>query len=205
MPGTCTPSLRKSHSLNILDSIKAADNVLAKYDVDFPLQQASFVAPPPQPLYTTKNLILTVSANDRILAATNDLCTMLEFSMAELQDRSLRIMFGPETDMSAIASALKTVHMAVEHRATIPSVQIYARSGSCRLFDIHCALEESGDQDSLVIMRFISVQQNQYPVARSSRRNSVTALHREARSWYNFITGLGLHASSVESSMLGIV
>jgi hypothetical protein len=206
-PGALAPGLKKSHSLNSIVSIKATGNERSKYDVEFPEKQISFVAPPPQRIFTIRNVTVTASAHPphRILTVSNDLCIALEFSMAELQDRSISIMFGPETDISAITSAMKAVHTDIEHQAIIPAIQIYARNGSCHLFDIHCVLEKTCDEDdSPITMCFKSVQPKQQPVARSSRRNSVSSLHREARSRYNFITGLGLHASSVQSGTLRI-
>jgi hypothetical protein len=131
-------------------------------------------------------------APHRILTASSDFCNMLDLSMMEMQGRSLRLLFGPETDLSAVTSAMTAV--LVERNATIPAIKIYGRDGTCHLFDAHCVLHErTGEEACSIMMLFQSIQTQHQSIADSTRRNS-------ARFRYNLIVGLGLHAEIQSTS-----
>jgi hypothetical protein len=85
-----------------------------------------------------RNLTVTVSAHAPyvILSTSSNLCTILDYSMPELQGSRICIMFGPESNMSVTVSAMKAVHMDLEHQATILAGQIYALNCSCHSLDI---------------------------------------------------------------------
>jgi hypothetical protein len=211
-PKITTPSLKKCRSLNSFTSTSCSKHDSSLDDSHIAAHEISFTAlPPPQPFVKSTlpvHLSATVDAQApyKILSTSIDLCKMLDLSMTELQDRSLRILFGPETDMSAVSSAMKTVNIDKERKANIPEIKIYGRNGTSHLFEVHCVLlqkcKDEGHEACSIMMMFKSIQDQHQHIARSSRRSSLPALRNEARSRYNFITGLGLHNSVVQSPTL---
>jgi hypothetical protein len=192
------PRLKKCRSLKTFADILITTN--DAYSDDSCIPVCRMPLPPPKPfvkpsLPTQLSATVANQAPHKILAASCELCRMLDLSMTEMQDRSLHMLFGPDTDLSSVDWAMKAVNM--ERRATIPAIKIYGRSGSCHLFAVHCVLvEKSCDEACSIMMLFKSVQSQDQCIAESPHRIS-------ARSRYNFIAGLELHASMTQSISSG--
>ena len=186
-----TASLKKCRSLKSFAACPGSRNHPSQDDSHILEHRASSALPPPQPFVRVTPLInfsATVDAQApyRILTASNDLCSMLDLSVAEMQGRSLHILFGPETDASAVAWAIKTVGMDTERQATIPAIKIYGRNGKGHLLEVCCVLVEKNR--SVIILFNLIQAQHQIGMSRNFRN--------DARSRYNFITGLQIHTST---------
>jgi hypothetical protein len=198
------PSLKKCRSLNSFAACLGSRNQASRDDFHVPELRASVTAlPPPQPFVRVTlpmHFFATVAAQApyRILTASNDLCSMLDLSMVEMQGRSLHILFGPETDASAVSLAMKAINMDKERQATIPAIKIYGRNGKGHLFRVRCVLAAKDGEKSCSVMMLFDHIQAQHQFIGSSR-----IFRNNARPRYNFITGLQIHASMVQSTSSG--
>ncbi len=206
-PKATAPSIKKCSSLNSFTSVQleTSRNDPSLDDTHILAHEISFTAlPPPQPFAKSSlpvrfSVTVDAQAPYRILSASASFFKVVDLSMTEIQDRSIRILFGPETDLSAFSCAMKSINM--ERRATIPEIKIYMRNGACHIFEVQCVLQQKCIEEACsIMMLFKSTRckpqaQHQF-ITRSSRRSSLNTSRDEARSRYNFITGLGLHTSA---------
>jgi hypothetical protein len=92
-----------------------------------------------EPLRIAGSLVISARAPHTVLGTSPELCSLLGFSSAEMTQRSVRFLYGPETYPSAIPSAVKRLfaHEACTI-ASVPAVTIHDRSGAPHVVRIEC-------------------------------------------------------------------
>ena len=60
------------------------------------------------------------------------MCTLLGFTDRQMAQRTVRLLYGPDTDPVAVSSAVKRMLLAVDdlYAAAIPALIVYDRSGA---------------------------------------------------------------------------
>ncbi len=92
-----------------------------------------------EPRNIAGSLIITARAPHTVLGTSPELCSLLGFSSAEMTQRSVRLLYGPDTHPAAIPSAVKRLfsHEACTI-ASVPALTIHDRSGAPHVVRAEC-------------------------------------------------------------------
>jgi hypothetical protein len=120
-----------------------------------------------------------------------------------MEGRTMKMLSGPETDMSMLLLAIKST--MIDHRPIIvPSVKIYDRSGSAREVKVTCEL--AGVGFCLLQIEWAMVPQttpNQHTACLQTREESPCkkiTFQVNPRARLNFLMGLTIHKAHLRSA-----
>lgn len=95
-------------------------------------------------------LVVLTKAPHTILEASPEVCELLGFTASEMAQRSVRVIYGPLSDPTAIPSAVKFMLLAQNElfAAAIPSLTVYDRRGASHAVRATCSRLASRSGDS---------------------------------------------------------
>ena len=88
--------------------------------------------------------VLRIGENNRhtILSASQELCDLLEHSEDQVANRSLSLLSGPDTDLSMLLLAIKS--LSIHRSMTVPPMKIYGRNGTSHQVVAKCQMDGKG-------------------------------------------------------------
>ena len=155
--------------------------------------------PPPKqflkkcPEIFDKSLTISAYKPYKIIHASNQLCDLLQAPIEQIEGRSMSILFGPETNQSAIFLAIKKISANVEQiSASVPAIKIYGQDQRIHLLKARCSVLTNNEVTQQIVLNFESIDYCAIKGIIDSQKEDIN-LRRAIRSRYNFMTGLELH------------
>ena len=138
-------------------------------------------------------MTLTVQSGPpyEIMSASTSLCQELHFSEGQLQGRRIGLLYGPDTDSSRIAFAIKAlIHSTRARSIVLPAVWLYGRDGATHIFKVACELAPASDHPttSSCTLQLLSIEESGVTADASQEKKNQLRCMMRSRS--NFLTGL---------------
>jgi hypothetical protein len=130
----CDWQTQLGQAVLMLDAYSIADRGQLNSDDDM-------VEMEPNTAPSTGTFVISTRAPHKIMSATEELCSLLGFTAADMAQRSIRLLYGPETDSTAITSAVKRMLLAFDdhYTAVVPTFTVYSSSGAPHVVRVVCS------------------------------------------------------------------
>ena len=200
--------IRKNLSLSSMNPLKSSDALsLCIKQRTAEINSFPPVArplPPPQhyPKRSSKASYLTATIAIRfpyrIVDASLDLCARLQVSVRQIKDRAVSILYGPDTDPSCIASAIKAMMASTDNKpVSIPALKVYGQDQKPHTLKVECKpiASESFFSGGQCMLLFEALDD---PISEPDASCSLERrqLRKIVRARYNFMVGLEIHLKS---------
>jgi hypothetical protein len=161
-------------------------------------ESENFLPPPVQFARSCRRMMLepavvflSIGEKNRhtISSVSQELCDLLEYSKEEMAGRTMKMLAGPETDISMLFLAIKST--SIDRRPIIvSSVKLYGRNGALHEVKVTCELAGDGTC-SLQIEWPVTTRNLHFGCLKDD------TIYHSARARFNFITGLVIHKAQL--------
>ena len=204
--------MRKCNSLSSIASLKSPYDFsecsiqdIRKFSTELSIQLSPYAALPPPKIYrrpplklASMTLAVAISFPYRIVDASLDLCARLHLSAGQIKDRAVSILYGPDTDPSCIASAIKAMMASTDNKpVSIPALKVYGQDQKPHTLKVECKpiASESFFSGGQCMLLFEALDD---PISEPDASCSLERrqLRKIVRARYNFMVGLEIHLKS---------